>query len=83
MTKPHLKNLNLKIRFKEPTQLEVLTGFDFDGDPTVEPRVFQIGSVVEVKTIETNDNYNTATIQFDDGTVAYGVPTNCFDVIDF
>ena len=73
----------MRIQFTEPCELEVTVGFD-EATDTVETEndFFCNGEVVEVDIVEINDEFKTATIQFGDGSVAYGVPTVIFDVLE-
>lgn len=71
------------IKFKEPAELEVVVNFDEQTETAqTETEVFNPGDTAEADVIETNENFGTATIQFGDGSVAYGVPMNVFDVVE-
>lgn len=72
----------MKIKFLEPVELIVHTGFcELNEEPSTDFAVFEKGDTAVVEFINTNDQFHTATILFING-VSYGVSQNLFEVIE-
>ncbi len=71
------------IRFLQPIELEVIESFD-EATEKAETKceVFSPDERVDAEVVCVNEEYATAEIQFGDGSVAYGVPTSAFKVVD-
>ena len=72
----------MKIKFNQQIELKVITGITQWDEPIIETEKFDLGDITEVELIETNDEFKTATIQFGEGSVAYGVPRGCFNEVN-
>lgn len=71
------------IRFKEPAELELITSYDEQTETAqCKSEVFNTGDVADAEVLETNENFRTCTIQFGDGSMAYGVPMSIFEVVE-
>lgn len=71
------------IQFLVPIELEVVESFDEATEtPEVRNEVFSPMELVAADVVSVNEKFNTAEIQFHDGSVAYGVPTSCFKLVD-
>lgn len=65
-------------------ELETVFGLENDSEtPILRALIFKAGEVVEdVQVIDVNENYRTVTIQFSDGTCAFGVLRGMFEILD-
>jgi len=74
----------MKIKFKEPIQLEVVTALiPISEEPIFEDVDFLLGDIENVILLEFNEEFKTTAIQFGDGTIAFGVPNTVFEIVEF
>lgn len=73
---------SMKIKWLQDTPLTIIVGFDEDDDdcPIEEEDMFDKDSISEVEIID--DDGDTFNIQFGDGSMAYGVSTTLFEVME-
>lgn len=70
------------IKFQEPAELELVVSFDEKTETTETiTEVFHKGDMADADVIDVNENFGTCTLQFADGSVAYGVPMKIFGVM--
>ena len=73
------------IKFKSDTQLEVVTDFDENTDTItgIETETFKAGEKVDGEIISDREEKGDVfvDIQFGDGSVAFGVQRDCFEVV--
>lgn len=67
----------MRIKFVQSVELEVFQPFD----GTSIYKIFNSGTVADVEFVTTNVDFDTAMIQFNDGSVVYGVPMMVFESI--
>jgi len=73
----------MKIKFNQNCELEVITPFDEEtGEAKTENDIYLIGNEIDAGVVDVNWQFRTATIQFADGSVTYGVPLDVFEVTD-
>jgi len=69
------------IKFKEDTELNVVTGFDEETDNITEDgmEIFRAGEPVDAEITSEDGEY--VDLQFGDGSVANGVQCSCFEIV--
>lgn len=68
------------IKFKQDTQIEVITSFDEATDkPTIEIETFKAGEKVDGEII--SENGELVDVQFGDGSVSLGIQRNLFEIL--
>lgn len=69
----------MNIRFVKDTELEIVVDFDDNMDTaTTETEIFVIGDETEVDILDTDEELKTVDMQFGDGSIAFGVPSDVF-----
>jgi len=70
------------IKFHEDTQLTIVEEFDFLNDNIINEStpVFKAGELVDADIVKEEDGY--VDLQFGDGSVAFTIQRDCFDVVD-
>lgn len=81
----------MKIKFKELVQLNIVTHLNDNEEPNDELETFQVGEVIEVDLIDYAERVSTTgklvedkdlwNVQFGNGSMAFGVSTKWFDVV--
>lgn len=73
----------MKIKFLKPCKMEVTNWYDERQDVVhTTDEIFKEGETVEADIVETDDEQNTAQIQFGNGDVVYGVPKTLFEIVE-
>ncbi len=70
------------ITFKNDTELNVVSDYDYAADMIKEPsnETFRKGEPVDAEVIEHVGAF--VTLQFGDGSVAFGVRRDCFEIVE-
>jgi hypothetical protein len=68
----------MKIKITQSVELEVFQPFD----GTSINKIFKKGTVIEATVSDVLTQFGTCTVQFNDGSIVYGVPLMVIEVID-
>lgn len=72
----------MNIKFLQDIEVETVVGLEQDGNPIVESDHFKVGEeAYDVELLDVNAAFKTVSIQFGDGSVAFGVPNISFELI--
>lgn len=73
----------MKFKIKELFEAEVVVGFnEVTGEAIMHRRFFYAGQTYDAEAIHVNQELHTASIQFEDETTIYGIPTCTFEVVE-
>jgi len=72
------------IKFKQDTTLQVIEGYDEENDNITEEveETFKEGELVDADIVSDDDDSDYVDIQFGDGSVAFRIQRDCFEVVE-
>jgi hypothetical protein len=72
------------IKFKQDTTLQVIEGYDEENDNITEEveETFKDGELVDADIVSDDDDSDYVDIQFGDGSVAFRIQRDCFEVVE-